>query len=72
MFNRGQDLERRTNILIGVTAGMAALTLVSALLTDWSGSDDDETDGEEDDSQDITASVGLGPNGGMFALQGTF
>lgn len=71
LLRRGEDLERRTNILIGVTAGMAALTLVSAILTDWSGSDDDEPELEED-TQDVSASVGLGPNGGMFVLEGTF
>lgn len=42
----GQDKERRTNILVGVTAGLAAWTVISAILTDFDGSNDDE---EEDD-----------------------
>lgn len=38
----GRDKERRTNILIGATAGLAAITVVMAIVTDWGGSDDDE------------------------------
>lgn len=38
----GRDKERRTNILIGATAGLAVITVVMAIVTDWGGSDDDE------------------------------
>ena len=38
----GRDKERRTNILIGATAGLAVVTVVMAIVTDWGGSDDDE------------------------------
>ena len=41
MYDDGQALELRTNLLIGVTGGLAALTLLFALLTDWGGSDGD-------------------------------
>lgn len=33
----GQDKERRTNILIGATGGVAAITVVFAIITDWDG-----------------------------------
>jgi len=38
----GRDKERRTNILIGATAGLAAVTVVMAIVTDWGGDSDDE------------------------------
>ncbi len=34
-LNNGQDAERRTNALIGVTAGLGVVTVVLATLTDW-------------------------------------
>lgn len=36
-FSDGQDRELRTNVLIGITAGLGLLTVVFALLTDWDG-----------------------------------
>ncbi|MCA9533635.1 MAG: hypothetical protein KC593_08155 [Myxococcales bacterium] len=71
LLRDGQSRERRTNALIGVTAGLAATTLVIAILTDWSGSDDDE-DASSEDSQGVTPSVGLSRQGGMLLLEGTF
>lgn len=35
-YQDGLRRQRRTNILLGVTGGLAAFTVVSALLTDWS------------------------------------
>lgn len=44
-YQDGVDRQNRTNILIGATAGTAALTLlVGTLLTDWGGSSDDDDD----------------------------
>jgi hypothetical protein len=40
LYQQGLDAELRTNVLIGVTAGLAATTLVFAILTDWDGSPD--------------------------------
>lgn len=34
----GQERELRTNVLIGVTAGLAAVTVLLAIFTDWDGS----------------------------------
>jgi hypothetical protein len=33
----GQMRELRTNVMIGVTAGLAVTTLIFALVTDWDG-----------------------------------
>lgn len=38
----GQDKELRTNILIGVTAGLGVVTAALLLFTDWSGGSDEE------------------------------
>lgn len=59
LLANGQDEERRTNILIGVTAGLGAFTLLFAILTDWDG--DPDPDG---------VSLQLGPGGAGIA--GTF
>ncbi len=57
----GQDKELRTNILIGVTGGLAATTAILAIFTDWG-----------DDDQGTRASVGLSPGGAMMGLEGHF
>jgi hypothetical protein len=64
-FEDGQDRERRTNILIGVTAAAGAATLAVALFgTNWSG-------GESDDER---AAIGFsaGPDGAMMEVGGSF
>ncbi len=40
----GQDKERRTNILLGVTLGMAAVSIVTLILTKFGGDDDEDDD----------------------------
>lgn len=45
-FREGEDRELRTNVLIGITAGAAAVTAVLALLTDWDGSSRGGSDAE--------------------------
>lgn len=60
-LEEGQAKERRTNVLIGATAGAAAVTLLLAALTDWGGS------GETDPT--IQASAGVVP-GGVIAVLG--
>ena len=36
-FEEGQDKELRTNVLIGITAGLGLVSLLFAILTDWDG-----------------------------------
>lgn len=43
-LDEGTSTQTRTNILIGVTAGLGALTGISALLVDWGGSKSGKTD----------------------------
>ena len=43
-FEDGQDKERRTNILLGVTLSMAAVSIISLILTDFGGDDDEDED----------------------------
>ena len=62
LLDDGQKAERRTNALIGVTAGLGAVTLLTAIFTDWGGSDDDD--------EDAQVSVGIGP--GSASVRGTF
>jgi hypothetical protein len=72
MLEEGQSKELRTNILIGATAGLAAVTLVFAILTDWGGSDD------EDDPDAVNATLrpqlnlGSKDRAGGLVLEGTF
>jgi hypothetical protein len=61
-LERGQARERRTNILIGVAAGLAAVTIALALLTDW--------DGEEESDASLRASVAIVPGGGAAVVGG--
>lgn len=39
-FEEGEAKELRTNVLIAVTAGLAALSLLAAIFTDWDGDGD--------------------------------
>lgn len=36
-FEAGQDKELRTNVLVGITAGLGLLTVLFAILADWDG-----------------------------------
>jgi hypothetical protein len=63
-LSAGQDKERRTNALIGVTSGLAATTLLLAIFTDWHGDDDDD--------QGTRASVSFSQGGAMLDLEGHF
>jgi hypothetical protein len=66
---KGRDEERRTNILIGVTAGLGLTTALIAAFTDWGGSDE----AEPDTSTAITgAGVSALPGGGAVAVEGRF
>lgn len=67
LLDDGQRAERRTNALIGVTAGLGAVTLLTAIFTDWGGHDD-----EPDDRARLRPTIGIGPAGGGVALEGAF
>lgn len=62
----GQSRELRTNVLIGVTAGLAVTTLIFALVTDW--------DGTPSTSEDVQVSASLAITPDLFAigLSGSF
>ena len=63
----GQKEELRTNILIGVTSGLAVLTIVFAIVTDWEGDED-----EDPTSVTLRPTLGGGVNHGSLGLQGSF
>lgn len=63
----GQKEELRTNVLIGVTSGLAILTVVFAVITDWDGDNEDE-----EASVSLTPTLSGGPDHGSVGLQGSF
>jgi hypothetical protein len=63
-YQEGRDKQTRTNVLIGVTAGVAALTAVVGLfLTDWSW-------GDAQPASDVA--VGVAPDGASLGVRGGF
>jgi len=66
LLDEGQSKERRTNILIGVTAGMAVSTVVLGVFTNWKG------ESREASSKRIEPSVGLSNKGGGVSIKGHF
>ncbi len=66
LLEEGQSRERRTNILIGVTAAMAASTAVLGVFTNW------KAESRETAARRIQPSIGIGRRGGAFAIEGRF
>ena len=66
LLEEGRQKERRTNILIGVTAGMAATTAVLGVFTNWKGESRDAT------SKRIEPSIGVSTRGGALTIKGRF
>jgi len=66
MLDEGQSKERRTNILIGVTAGMAVTTAVLGVFTNWKG------ESRSVASKRIEPSVGVSTKGGAVTIKGRF
>lgn len=66
LLEEGQRKERRTNILIGVTAGMAATTAVLGVFTNWRNEE------REHARRPLEPAVGVARNGGTVALRGSF
>lgn len=61
----GQDLRRRTFILVGVSGALAVSTVVLGVLTDFGGNNDD-------DEARARASVWASPDGGGLTVRGAF
>lgn len=66
LLEEGRKKERRTNILIGVTAGMAATTAVLGVFTNWKG------ESREPSAKRIEPSVGVSNKGGLLTIKGRF
>jgi hypothetical protein len=66
LLEEGRSKERRTNILIGVTAGMAATTAVLGVFTNWKG------ESREAASKRIEPAIGVSTKGGTLTLKGRF
>ncbi|MDH3201812.1 MAG: hypothetical protein OEM15_13035 [Myxococcales bacterium] len=66
LLEDGRSKERRTNILIGVTAGMAATTAVLGVFTNW------KNESREGASRRVEPAVGVSNRGGAFTLKGRF
>ncbi|TNF63911.1 MAG: hypothetical protein EP303_02165 [Deltaproteobacteria bacterium] len=66
LLEEGRSKERRTNILIGVTAGMAATTAVLGVFTNWKG------ESREAASKRIEPAIGVSTKGGTLTLKGSF
>jgi hypothetical protein len=66
LLDEGQSKERRTNILIGVTAAMATGTAVLGVFTNW------KKESRQAASRRVEPSIGIGHKGGAFAIQGRF
>ena len=61
MYDDVVSAETRTNIFIGVTAGLAATAVVLAIFTDWGGSEDSPT-----------PTMSFGPDGAVIGATGSF
>ncbi len=72
MYDDGQGLELRTNVLIGVTGGLAALTLVFAIVTDWGGGGDDDDPEAASATLRPQLTLGAKDRAGGLVLEGRF
>lgn len=66
LLDEGQRKERRTNILIGVTAAMGVTTAVLGVFTNWKGESRDAR------ARKVQPSVAAGRDGGTLTLRGSF
>ena len=66
LLDEGRKKERRTNILIGVTAGMAATTAVLGVFTNWKG------ESREPSAKRVEPAVGVSNKGGLLTSEGRF
>ena len=68
-WEQGKDREKRTNILIGATAGAAVITGVLAFFTDWDGA---APAGSAGVSKPVQVSSHWTPGGGLMSVNGSF
>jgi len=66
LLEEGRKKERRTNILIGVTAGMAASTAILGVFTNWKGESRDAA------AKRIEPEIGVSTKGGLLTIKGRF
>ena len=66
LLDEGQQKERRTNILIGVTAAMGVTTAVLGVFTNWKG------ESREVRARKVQPGVAAGRNGGALSIRGSF
>jgi hypothetical protein len=66
LLDEGQSKERRTNILIGVTAAMATTTAIIGVFTNW------KRESRQTAPKRIEAAVGMARDGGAFTVKGRF
>ncbi len=66
LLEGGQQKERRTNILIGVTASMAVATAVLGVFTNWKG------ESRERNARRLQPSIGIARKAGGLAIKGRF
>jgi hypothetical protein len=66
LLDEGEKKERRTNILIGVTAAMGVTTAVLGVFTNWKG------ESREPKARKVEPAVGVARNGGTLTIRGTF
>lgn len=66
LLDEGQRKERRTNILIGVTASMAVTTAVLGVFTNWKG------ESRERNARRLEPSVGVARKAGGLTIKGRF
>ena len=67
LYQQGLASQTRTNVLIGVTAGLGALTFVTLFLTQWSSPKPHETT-----TAHVMPVFDVGPQGGQVGLVGRF
>jgi hypothetical protein len=65
-YLEGKDAEKRTNLLLGITAAAAVGTAVIAVFTDWGGSKESAA------KRGVRVSPAIADKGGAFVLTGNF
>jgi len=72
LYKEGRSKQLRTNVLIGVTGGLALATgLIGALAVDWGGGDKGQTDARARPSRKIQPIAGWS-HGPTLGARGTF
>lgn len=67
LYDDASTFQTLTNVFIFSSAGLAAVAVVCAILTDW-----DALGGGGDASASLRPSFGVGPTGGQVGLEGSF